>query len=495
MKNFKRILAVMLVVLMTLPLLASCNLNKGSGGSNGGGGRVEIDTVVPEDVKFTGETFTILCREDNAWGQYLHEIAADEDATELVNEMVYKRNLEVEERFELEELKAFAIPGHWAAGEDFINTFKNSILAASGSYDLIMSQQAYMADVSLIELFSNFYDVPYVKDNMEAEHYYQDIVEEITIDGKLMYMVGDYSLTYWENLYVLYFNKTMAENRNVGDIYQMVRDGEWTYEAMAGMVKGAWNDLNGDNWSGEEDAFGYITEIPNTTDAFWDLFDIRITSKDENGDIQIDVDQAKMVQVLEALIEFKKSDDTFFETTDSSMTSDSIKCDKIFREGRALFYPAALSRAQDFRGMETDFGIVPYPKWNEQQDKYYTRSQDGYSVAVIPVDAPNLQKSGAVFDVLSALSNELVIPAYYDMALRDKYARDDESGEMLDIIRDGFQFSFGVFYAPDLDRGLEFRVLIAQDNSNYVSYYAVNQKGYERRLKKLMEAYAAYGEE
>ena len=492
--NKKRILALLLVCLMILPCLAACNFGK-TVTNDGGGQLTETDTIVPEDLKFTGETFTVLCREDNAWGRYLHEIAADEDATELVNEAVYKRNLKVEERFELEKLQAYAIPGQWAVNEDFINTFKNSILSASGSYDLIMSQQSYMEDISLIDLFYNFYDLPYVKDNLNAEYYYQDIIDEVTIDGKLLYMVGDYSLTYWEHLYVLFFNKTIAENHNIGDIYQLVRDGDWTYDRMAEMVKGTWTDLDGDSWPGSEDSYGYVTEIRNTTDALWDLFDIRVTSKDENGNVIIDADQGKMVQVLEKIIEFKQSDDTFFEDTDSSMTEDSIKCDKIFREGRALFYPAFLSRAQDFRGMETDFGIVPYPKWNKEQEKYYTRSQDAYSVAVVPIDAPNLEKTGAVFDLLSEISYDTVIPAYYDMALRDKYARDDESGEMLDIIREGFKFNFGVFYAPSLDRGLEFRVLITQDNSNYVSYYAVNQKGYERRLKKLMEAYAAYGEE
>ena len=492
--NTKRILALLLVCLMTLPCLAACNFGK-TETNTGGGQLTETDTIVPEDLKFTGETFTVLCREDNAWGQWLHEIAADEDATELVNEAVYKRNLEVEERFELAEFKAYAIPGQYAVHDDFINTFKNSILANSGSYDLIMSQQAYMASYELMDLFSNFYEVPYVKDNMDAVYYNQDIIKQMTIDGKLLYMLGDYSLTYWESVYVLYFNKLLAENYNLEDIYQLVRDGDWTFDKMTEMAKGKWVDLNGDNWPGEEDSYGYISDISNTTDALWDLFDIQITARDENGEIQIDVDQAKVVSVLEKFIDFKKTDDTYFVSTSSSDTEDSNPVDKIFREGRALFYPAYLDRAQDFRGMETDFGIVPYPKWDKNQDKYYTRSQDGYSVAVVPIDVPNVTKTGAVFDVLSAISNKTVIPAYYDMALRDKYARDDESGEMLDIIRDGFKVSFGPFYGDALGMGVEFRQLIGQDNSNYVSFYAVNQKGYERKLKKLMDAYDAYGEE
>ena len=491
MKCIKRKVALLLVFLMLLPLIAACGNKEAENNNGGGSSDAGSASIVPDDLKFTGETFTVLCREDNAWGRYLHEIAADEGTTELVNEAVYKRNLAVEERFELEALEAYAIPGQWAVNEDFINTFKNSILSASGSFDLIMSQQSYMEDISLIELFRNFYEVPYVKDNMDAEYYYQDLIKEVAIDGKLLYMVGDYSLTYWEHLYVLYFNKTMAENRNVGDIYQLVRDGAWTYDKMAEMVKGTWSDLDGDLWPSSEDSYGYVTEIRNTTDALWDLFDIRVTSRDENGEVKIDVDEGKMVQVLEKFVEFKASDDTYFETTDSSMTEDSIVSDRIFREGRALFYPAFLSRAQDFRGMETDFGIVPYPKWNETQEKYYTRSQDAYSVAVVPIDVPNVEMSGAVLDLLSAISYESVIPAYYDMALRDKYARDDESGEMLDIIREGFKFNFGVFYAPSINRGLEFRILLEQDNTNFVSYYAVNRKGYERKLKQLIQAYAA----
>ena len=110
----------MLALVTVLLLAVSC----GDAGdtAEGGGDTVGNGSVVPTDVKFTGETFTVLCREDNAWGRYLHEIAADEDATELVNEAVYKRNLQVEERFELEKLEAYAIPGQWAVNEDFINT-------------------------------------------------------------------------------------------------------------------------------------------------------------------------------------------------------------------------------------------------------------------------------------------------------------------------------------------------------------------------------------
>ena len=492
MRIYKKIIAAMLALIMLLPLIVACgNKNTSNDKDKGDGDLTEVESVVPDDVTFPGETFTVLCREDNSWGEYKYEIAADEDATELVNEMVYKRNLEVEERFELEKLEAYDIPGQWAVKDDFINTFKNSILSASGSFDFIMSHQAYMSsDPSLNELYYNLYEVPYIKDNLDASYYYPDIVDELTVNGKLYFLLGDYSLTYWEYAYVLYFNKVLAENHNLENLYDLVRNGTWTFDKMLELSKGKWVDLNGDLYPGEEDSFGYITDISNTVDALEAHFDVPMTSRDENGDIIFSVDQSKMVSILEKFMEFKMSDDTHFVYTTDSTTDDDNPVDKIFREGRALFYPAMLNRAQDFRGMETDFGILPYPKWNEQQEGYYTHAQDGYSIGVVPIDAPNLELCGAVVDVLSALSKELVVPAYYDMALRDKYARDNESGEMLDIIREGFTVNFGYFYGQSLNGcSMVFRNLINQNNTNFVSFYSINSKGYERMLKKLLESY------
>lgn len=492
MKNISKVIALLLVLAMIVPLLISCGKSSGGGKSNGTG--IESDTIVPDDVKFEGEKFTILCREDNAWGNFLHEVKADEDATELVNEQVYKRNAEVESRFGL-TLDIYAIAGQWAAKDEFVNTFKNSILSNSSSFDLIMGYQAYMADPGLTELYANFNEVPYVKDNLGASYYFQDIIKEMTVNNKLFFLVGDYNLTYWEYLYVMYFNKKLAENYQLEDLYALVKDGKWTYDKMVEMTKGVFTDMNGDAYPDPSDQFGYISDIPNVTDAFYSFFNVQPTSRDENNDIVISIDQAKMVEILEKVIAFKKSDDTYFDYSYSSQTTDEKVLNTIFQENRALFYPETLSKAQDFRGMETDFGIIPYPKWNENQEGYYTQSQNGYSVAVVPIDVKNMEMTGAVLDVMNALSNKNVIPAYYDQALKSKYARDDQSGEMLDLIRDGFKLNFGYSYYAALGMGGIFRELVQQENSNFVSYYAVNSKGYERNLKKILKTYEDQTEE
>ena len=489
MKNIKVILALVLCAAMLVPMLVSCG--GGNSGDNDGGQSVvndnETPTSVPLDLTFEGETFTILCREDNAYGEFLYEIAADENETEIVNQAVFDRNLRVEERFGIDYVP-YPVPGHWVQKEEFVNTFRNAILSGSQAFDLIMSQNAFMCELGLSDLYYNFYDVPYIKDDINNVYFFQDNVKELSVNNKLFYLVGDYSLTNWEYLYVMYFNKQIAEDENLEDIYELVRNGEWTIDKCIEMSKGVYRDVDGNGYVGEEDLFGYITDYENTSDALFSQFDVHSTSRDDSGNIVLSMDQGKMVSILEKMIAFYQTDDVFSHKTSSGDLE--IPFDAIFTEDRALFYPERLNRAQHYRSMETPFGIVPFPKWDENQPGYYTQSQNAYSVAVVPIDAKNVELTGAVLDVLSALSYDYVTPAYYDMALKSKFARDNESGEMLDLIREGIKVNFGYFYYSELGTGGIMRLLLHQENSNFVSYYAGNSKSYTRNLKKILATYA-----
>ena len=490
MKNIKAFIALALCAAMLVPMLVSCN----NGSNSPSGNEIpeyidpnETPTSVPYDLKFDGETFTVLCREDNEYGEYLYEIVADEGETELVNQAIYERNLKVEERFGI-DLVTHDIPGSWSQAEGFINTFSNSVMSGSGAFDLIMSQQAYMCNPALSELYLNFYELPYISQDIGNAYFFQDNVNELTVDGKLYYLVGDYSLTYWEFLYVLYFNKQIAENEHLENLYQLVRDGKWTIDKCIELSKGIYRDLDGDGRKGINDRYGYITDFENTADALFSHFDVQATGRDEEGQVVMTMDQGKMVSILEKMIAFYNTGDVFTHKTSS--TDIEVPFDAIFTEDRALFYPERLARARTYRDMETPFGIIPFPKWDENQEGYYTQAQNAYSVAVAPIDAKNPEMTGAVLDVLSALSYDHVTPAYYDMALKNKFARDEESAEMLDLIRQGITINFGYFYYTELGTGGIIRLLLNKKNSNFVSYYAAHSKGYERNLKKIIDSYS-----
>lgn len=485
MSTFIKRFSLILVLLLVFPLLTACGSNK-TDKPDDSDITEEFMGLAPTSLDFNGEKYTILCRQSNAWGDWEQEITADEEETEIVNQAVYDRNLAVEEAYGV-EINVIPIPGHYTDSESFTTTFRTSILSGDGAFDIVVGQKAYMATLANMELYTNMYDVPYVKDDLTSSYFYQDLINELTVNNTLHYLVGDYTITYMDNVNVMYFNKQIAENENLDDIYQIVRDGEWTIDKCIEMSKGVYFDVNGDGWPGEEDRFGYISDYANTVDGLFSQFDIQQTRRDDSGNLVADMDTGKVVSILEKLIEFFNTDDVFTYGSSSNQTPSDLPFNTIFTEDRALFYPDVLATAKTYRGMETDFGIIPLPKWNTQQEKYLTQAQSGYSTVVIPIDVTNIEKTGAVTDALFAKSADLVLPAYYDMALKSKFARDDESGEMIDIIREGMCINFGFFY--DIGGGGMFRILLPQDNSNFASYYAANKKSYERNLKKILQAF------
>ena len=66
---------------------------------------------------------------------------------------------------------------------------------------------------------------------------------------------------------------------------------------------------------------------------------------------------------------------------------------------------------------------------------------------VIPADVKDSEFAGRITEALAVASHEYVIPAYYEVTLKTKTARDDDSYRMLDIIRSGFTLDFAAEYA------------------------------------------------
>jgi hypothetical protein len=155
-----------------------------------------------------------------------------------------------------------------------------------------------------------------------------------------------------------------------------------------------------------------------------------------------------------------------------------------------MFLPEHLGNAQALRGMEADFGIVPYPKWDEQQENYLTTSVAYFSLFCVPTTVQNLEMTGIITEALCAESYKKVIPAFYEVALKTKHARDDESAEMIDLIRSGLTFDFGKIYITELNGSMNvLRELMHNKQSNFVSYFEKNERSYNNGLIKVLRTF------
>ena len=120
----------------------------------------------------------------------------------------------------------------------------------------------------------------------------------------------------------------------------------------------------------------------------------------------------------------------------------------IFYEGRALFRPSAFSATTKLRKLsEIEFGVLPYPLMDSTQTEYFSYCSTGATAGIaIPISAKDPEYSAYMIEAYSAWAKNYLTKAYYEVNLRYKDLRDDESEEMLDIIFSNIVYDMGLCY-------------------------------------------------
>nr|MBQ4319687.1 hypothetical protein [Clostridia bacterium] len=160
---------------------------------------------------------------------------------------------------------------------------------------------------------------------------------------------------------------------------------------------------------------------------------------------------------------------------------------------QALFIPARVITLYDqLRGMDIDYGVIPYPKFNEEQEEYLTGLVDNYSLICVPTTAGDPDFSGFMLEALSAETYRSVVYQYYDVALQTKYTRDDQSIEMLDTIMAGRNYDIATMLAASMGGSRTIiRKMIVDKNNNFASFYAANESAYNAAMEKIADAFKA----
>ena len=141
--------------------------------------------------------------------------------------------------------------------------------------------------------------------------------------------------------------------------------------------------------------------------------------------------------------------------------------------------------------MEDDFGVLPYPMWDEAQGAYYTGANDQFTVLVFPIDTPetDYEYLGTILEALAIESARTVRPAFYNSALKNRYSMDANTAQIIDIIMDGRRFDFSFQYGNDILVPYMFRNQIIAKSNDIVSTYEKSQKTIETKLAAIAGYY------
>lgn len=161
----------------------------------------------------------------------------------------------------------------------------------------------------------------------------------------------------------------------------------------------------------------------------------------------------------------------------------------MFRENKGLFLTTMFFLVESLRDMESDFGIVPFPKYDEAQVEYITRVSF-FDTSIIPVTVPDKDCSSIILEALSCESHNVVIPAYYDICLKSKYARDPDSARMIDIILANRVVDFGdTYFQGTIRDGFFSKLFMNNDKTSLVSTASKYQKSTDKIIEKMNKAF------
>lgn len=428
------------------------------------------------DQDFGGGVITVMCRTEQ-----LYEFNVESETGDTIEDAVFRRNMTIEDRYNV-ALQTYDIPGDWNNLAPYLAAVSNAVMAGDNTYDILTGYQYYIVNAAVQGHMLNLAGQPHLNfDNP----WWSGAIKESTYDNKVFFITGDISLTLWEYLYCIYFNKQLAADYNTEDLYKLVSDGRWTFDKLTEICMTVSQDLDGDGKYTAADLYGYATTTGNLLDNFVTAFDIDFTKPDEEGIQVLALDSERTVNAYDKIVAFLQNKSNVYATPETAYYPVNEHY-LMFMENRVLFLPEYLGNAKILRGMEADFGIMPYPKYDEEQEKHRTQSQNGYTMLGIPKTAKDPALSAFILEAMCAKSSEIIRPAFYDIALKSKFTRDDESAEMINIIRDGISFNFGMIYSYELDN----IVIIFRNTPTVKSFktlYAGKEKVFNAKLTALGE--------
>ena len=483
----RNIILWLLVCAMLSPTLASCG-EKTLSETTGTETTAEDTTATAEteteetramhkvpESDFGGADFHTLYLD---WQGYKYYFFADEATGDVMNDAIYERRVRVEE---------YTNTVHTTETDADVNVIESRVKKAVQAGEDLYGQVLLHCIAGVASLSSGGYlwdygAMPYV--DLTADWWNQEMMEVLQLGKGVYFGVSDYMIPC---PYVIAFNRDMIMENGMDDPYTLVYDGTWTLDTFISMAEAVSRDVDGDGKFTDADIYGVTAAEISKYISFLPAADQYITEKDENGRIRLALNTEKTQSIIEKIYEIASKDGVVFKPA----AMDAVITDTLFMNGKVLFNLTPISDIVNLRDAEISFGLLPYPKYDAVQDSYH--SMDWGGLQCVPTTVQNPEMVGAVLELLAYESAETVIPAYYNVLLAGKLARDEDSVKMLDILFDtityeiggnyfGFSAGFGdLFYTLG-------RLVVEQKSTDFASWYAKNEKSAPQTIDKFYKA-------
>ena len=443
----------------------------------------EGESFDPElgEKDFDGKTFTFATKSKASFTDWAEGSIWVESLTgEVLNDAVFNRNSYVGETYNANIAAVECDNGV------LVPTIQNAVTAGDSTYDVAMPpldqagvllKNGYLTDLMA--------DAPHM--NLERAWWDQRSIADLSIANKLYMVSGDISTLNNDATWCTMINLQVLQDHGFETPYYYVANDEWTFDTYKTLCTGASIDLDGDGDLDSKDSIANLTQNENAT-AMLVTSGYHLIDKDENDMPVFALEGDERVYgILKDLSQFMNDTNVSLNYHNYGNEGYHLCTTKMFEENRGLFWITNLQMVIRLREMETDFGIAPCPKYDEQQENYRNVVWFVGSYATIPISAGSVDDSSFILEAMSAKSREVLRPAYYETALSMKYLRDKESIEMLDLVIDNRAYELEHVFSFGSSNAVSSIVLNGKEPaSTFASQKKVINKMMEKTLKDLI---------
>lgn len=441
----KRVYCSFLFVLLTASaVMASCGDNAGTqtADTTPATDTAAVETVDESIVKdtvpmldFNGTEFrTIQQNSSEKYGFYIAEESGD-----LVLDALYHRMRDAEERLNIKVAET-----KYILWNEVSNTLHQSVLAGGDDYDLVLNQIFRSGSDAVEGYLYDWNQIPYIT---LSQPWYTKSIQDASVGDRLFMIESDLSTSYLDQTWFILYNKTVAGNMDLEDLYQVVNDGRWTADYLYKTASELYQDVNGNSKADNGDVFGFATSVTDscmTAAVYYAMEGRMVELNDGASDVVHVIEEENSINRLLSVSDLLYRMPNVYNKLEVGSTERLPR----FVSGEFIFVTAQIGMllSDELRSCEDEYGVLPLPKYDEAQAEYYTLVDGGADILTVPATAQNPEMIGAVVEVMSAYSYNYVVPTYINIGLEQKGTRDEESVQMLHQILDSRVIDFGYLY-------------------------------------------------
>ncbi|MBO5701975.1 MAG: hypothetical protein J6S71_06015 [Clostridia bacterium] len=496
MKNFVRLIALMLVLITVTGMFAACATTNdpettteapttNAPGEGGEGQVTEEETLyVPDDLdeKYDfGETMTVLYWEEWRMTEFFAEESGD-----IIEDAIFHRNIKVADRLGI-EFEFIAQPGDSTNHTAYVQQAEND-WAADNEYDIYAGYSRTIPLLTIKKMTANLLEQDAF--NVNKPWWPEALTTECTIKDQLYFCTGDISTSMLWYMIAFMYNKELYENHinNGGKTpMDMVDADEWTLQNFLALVQDLYIDTNSDGQKDVTDFYGatiYSTDI----DSFMIGAGITSLEKDEEGGLRISEkwNSQRCADIC--------------ETVGNAMNLQGILCNtdrSTFKTQQSVFH---MDRVFNIPGtdsgdgvpLEFTVGVVPVPKFDETQVDYKTNLGNPFTIYALNAQSKSLEAAATTLEAMGSENYRSVTPAVFEVAMKVRYTDDPQVAEMFDILKENVSFDVGKLYYYTMEKTTSqvfSNTCLSGNPAGFLSALKTSTRVINNKLKTLMAAY------